>query len=324
MSPILSSLSVGRSISNYFLSEVDSPYRFYVASYQAGSAYVVTSDLINWTYSPLGSLNYNAIKGIARSKSGNIVLVRDGGSVSYSLNDGVSFSFATSFTNTLSSVAYSETAGLFITARSRSYANTNIITNTYWTSPTGQTWTQRTLPVSQSWNTVAVANNVFFMLPYPVSGGKTLYSINGTDWFDTNLPTDLTGIDAVYTNGTYLVIGSRSFISTTLTSWTEIYPYSNFRGITAANGKFYAISESPLKCYSSTNGIDWTAIGDLPDLPSQDYRTLRVVGNNILAVGATNAYSYSIDGGVTWTGPLQLPITDFSEGNTTILGIDMS
>jgi hypothetical protein len=145
-------------------------------------------------------------------------------------------------------------------------------------STDGITWTQRTLPVSASWNTVVFVTGDLNIPQgfYAVAGGGTsyaVYSSNGTTWNLRNLPV----------NG----------------SWKPLL-YDGVRLI--------SINAAGSQVATSTNGTNWTNIGNMPFTPTSpnlwnsiDYDGVTYVSTHAQASSNPGSlYATSTDG-ITWT-----------------------
>ena len=116
---------------------------------------------------------------------------------SYSTDNGVTWSgnIATIANGTApTSIAYG--AGLFVLLLRDDGTGTNTPTNSYRTSPTGATWTTRTLPASLIWKSVTFANGYFVAIGYLISAATTsIYtSVDGINWVARTVPSTASGV----------------------------------------------------------------------------------------------------------------------------------
>lgn len=81
-------------------------------------------------------------------------------------------------------------AGLFVALNAYTSAATPAATNIYYTSPTGNVWTARTLPASLFWNSITYANGYFIAVGSTAAATTTVYSSpDGLTWTARTVPT---------------------------------------------------------------------------------------------------------------------------------------
>ena len=80
-------------------------------------------------------------------------------------------------------------------------------------SPQGVTWTQRTLPVSASWQSVTYGNGLFVAVAYSSSIAAT--SPDGITWTQRTLPTSPNWRSVTYGNGLFVAVASATSIAAT-------------------------------------------------------------------------------------------------------------
>jgi hypothetical protein len=177
----------------------------------------------------------------------------------------VSTDSGSNFNNTATSVSYLGNIGwgnnLFVAAPWGS-ASASVTT-----SPTGATWTSRTMTINQIWN-----GNPHYAgsLPSPkwiVPGvnGSANVSTDGVTW--TNAPISSGTGNFFVGSGGGVAIALRAgestyFTSTDLSTWTSrTFPttVSGTPFIIYAGGKFIVSNMSNSVFYTSTNGINWTS-----------------------------------------------------------------
>jgi hypothetical protein len=136
----------------------------------------------------------------------------------------------------------------------------------------GSSWTQRTLPASASWNTLAYGNNIFLA----VGNGSTIAatSPDGITWTQRTMPTSSAWMQAVYANATWVVSGQNSPSVLSRSSdngvtWANVTSGSNgFCGIAYGNSVFVHVETDAnagnLARYSSTAATgSWSSAGTL-------------------------------------------------------------
>ena len=173
----------------------------------------------------------------------------------------------------------------------------------------GDVWTQRALPVSADWRSVAYGNGVFVAVAYISSIAAT--STDGITWTQRVLPVRANWYSVTYGNGVFVAVANGSTIAATSTdgiTWTQrVLPVSTgWISVAYGNGMFVAVADGSGNNVAATSpdGITWTG------------RTLPTVTDGWLAVcyGAglfvantqssnnanTDIYATSPDG-ITWT-----------------------
>ena len=90
------------------------------------------------------------------------------------------------------------------------------------TSPDGVTWTQRTLPASDNWQSVTYGNNTFVAVATDSTRAAT--SPNGITWTQRVLPVSAYWRSVTYGNNTFVAVASNSTIAVTSPdgiTWTQ-------------------------------------------------------------------------------------------------------
>lgn len=119
--------------------------------------------------------------------------------VSYSTNQGNTWSNVTPFATTAKSIAYGN--GVFVVVGAD---GTNAATTTCYTSPTGATWTARTLPSSQIWTSVTFANGYFVAVGTTGSASTAIAtSTDGITWTAQVVPSSVTRYQVAGGNGKF-------------------------------------------------------------------------------------------------------------------------
>jgi hypothetical protein len=164
------------------------------------------------------------------------------------------------------------------------------LSTTYYTSPTGVTWTARTMPSSGEWK-YSVANNILFgtNASYNTNGAT---SANGTSWTAFTFPTDQNWYKVLYANGVYVATtryGGPSATSTNGSTWTlrtsPTPPSGGSYGDTVSvGGVFLVVYTNTGSIAQSTDGINWRYQSSSPGVN---------VGNSYLSVAGTEVYGIS-------------------------------
>lgn len=161
------------------------------------------------------------------------------------------------------SAAWLPFASLFVIGLDSS-ATTNIET-----SPTGQTWTQRTAPNALARGPIAVGPNIAVMLS-TASTDKCLTTTDGVNWTERTLPAS--------------------------TNWRSV-------AYNARAGKFIAVSGTggANGIAISSDGITWTSVGvTYPSVISPDPATNIIAMGRLWVLKAYVDLFYSLDNGATW------------------------
>lgn len=130
-------------------------------------------------------------------------------------------------------------------------------------STDGITWTARTMPSNQGWESVAYGNNVFVAVTRYTAAA---ISANGVTWTATTIPNGRDGRKITYGNGTFVSITSVpatglaiSHSSTDGITWTSnaVPGGGIWQDIDFGNNIFVAVAVDFKRTVNSTNGITW-------------------------------------------------------------------
>lgn len=176
------------------------------AFYVQRAIFGTSSDGVNYTYNSttLYTNFYNSSSGLfcGAYGGGNLVyasatfydgsLGQSNSGMFYSTNSGATWALATTppdaATAQITDIAYG--AGLFVAVNAYTSGTTNTVTNVYYTSPTGNVWTARTLPASLFWSGITYANGYFIAVGSTAGATTTVYSSpDGTTWTARTVPT---------------------------------------------------------------------------------------------------------------------------------------
>ena len=168
----------------------------------------------------------------------------------------------------------------------------------------GSTWTARTLPSSQSWNSVAYGNGVFVAISGSHIGSNVAAtSPDGTAWTARTLPSSSNWRSITFGNGLFVAVGHGVVAATSADgiTWTaRTLPISsNWSSVTYGNGAFVAVG-SGTSVATSADGINWT-LGTLPFF--QFSWTSVTFGNGVfvaVSIFQSNKAAISADG-IIWT-----------------------
>ena len=128
------------------------------------------------------------------------------------------------------------------------------------TSPTGTTWTTRSVSTNRKLNGAAYGNGIWVIVcsdSVGGTGGTTITSYDGITW--TVQPTAFFNIAIHFANGIFTT-GTHYSYDGINWSTTGLSVTSPIRAITYGNGYFVAVASSGTnRIFYSTNGINWTA-----------------------------------------------------------------
>jgi len=182
---------------------------------------------------------------------------------------------------------YSSVGNFFIIGSSSSASTT------YYTSPTGATWTARTMPSQGEWK-FSVANGILFALnaSYNTNGA---YSTNGTSWTSMTMPETQNWTKVVYANGVYVATtryGGPSATSTNGTTWTSRTPPAppgggSYADTVAVGGVFLTVYSNSSSISQSTDGINWRYQSQSPGVRVGE-GSLSIVGNEVYGLSNTS------------------------------------
>jgi hypothetical protein len=199
----------------------------------------------------------------------------------------------------------------------------------------GITWTQRTLPASIDWKSVAYGNNTFVAVGYGAGGGTgniAATSPDGINWTQQAMPASREWTFVTYGNGVFLAItkGSDAATSTDGKTWTSqsLPSGTEWSSVTYGNGRFVAITDGTTAgtknvAATSTNGSSWTQ----QTLPAEARWTGIAYGNNtFVAVSqlSSDVAATSPDG-ATWTKrtmPIPGEWSSIAFGNGLFVAVD--
>ncbi|MCZ8154973.1 MAG: putative Ig domain-containing protein [Leptospira sp.] len=191
----------------------------------------------------------------------------------------------------------------------------------------GSGWTQRTLPSSQRWRSVAFGNGVFVAVAFGSNAAAT--SSDGITWTARTLPSSSDWSSVAFGNGVFVAVASGTVAATSSDgiSWTArtLSSSRTWNAITFGSGKFVAIA-SPTgsnEAATSSDGITWTP--GTATCPGVGCAGALTHGNSLfVAVGGSGGISAS--NGINWSS-LTMPISGFtgvSFGNGVFVALSTS
>jgi len=189
------------------------------------------------------------------------------------------------------------------------------------TSTDGLSWTQRTLPISGYWGSVAYGNNIFCCIS--VLSDVCVTSSDGVAWSSGVLPTNGSWKSIAFNGTTFCMVSAtgKYAISTDCSTWeTGNLPTGySFSKIVSMGGIFVAMSTGSSESIVavSQNGEDWTT----NSLPSAvQWSDIAANTNSFLAVASNpNTLAASSSDGENWT---EITISGFSNWDFVAVGND--
>jgi hypothetical protein len=172
----------------------------------------------------------------------------------------------------------------------------------YATSANGNSWTQKNLPVSGSWNDIATneGSNAVII----ANGVKSLRSVDsGSTFTETTMPVNANWQSVAYGNSYFIAVSNGTAVavsSNNETTWNSgaSLPVSSSWKITYTGSYFLAIAATGHISKSVNNGASWTALTSLPVSGNLNV----CFGNNSILVTTETSFGYlSTDAGITWT-----------------------
>jgi hypothetical protein len=162
--------------------------------------------------------------------------------------------------------------------------------------------TQRTLPASANWISVAYGGGTFVAVAGNASTVAAT-SADGITWTQRTLPTSASWRSVTYGSGTFLAVatdGQKSATSTDGITWTQrtLPTSAAVIGVTYGDGRFVAVGANSTIAATSTDGITWT-LGTLPT--SAEWKSVAYGGGTFVAVAYASTIAATSADGITWT-----------------------
>ena len=201
------------------------------------------------------------------------------------------------------------------------------------TSIDGINWTERTLPVSDNWESITYGNGTWIAVAY--GSNVAVKSTDTITWTQITLPYSYEYKSIAYGNSTFVILAQNvnvALISTDYgVTWTPISippAGSSWQSITYGNGKFFAVSANGSVSTVSTNGITWTQ-RNLPFTIINFWKTATYGKGRYLVVSASSEEVLSSKDTINWTEgylpyssiPLALAFPATAFGNDTFVNV---
>lgn len=185
-------------------------------------------------------------------------------------------------------------------------------------SADGVSWTAGgDLPSSNNWRTLFFDGSKFIAL----GAAKGAYSTNGTSWTALTIEANTDWNAIAYGSGKYVAVPQNSchkfMHSSDGISWTTYNAptEASVWGIAFGNGVFVAVAYNKDSVYTSTDGVNWTAVS----VPLNYWRSVAFGNGVFIAVsnklGGTKNMMYSADGSVWIEVEESLDATDIFFAN---------
>jgi hypothetical protein len=186
--------------------------------------------------------------------------------------------------------------------------------------------TQRTLPTSANWYSVAYGNGTFVAVS--TGGGTNSIAATSTDgitWTQRAMPVGI-WYSVTYGNGTFVAVSSGSPIAATSTdgiTWTQrtLPVDATWASVTYGGSTFVAVAYDTAIAATSADGITWTQ-RTLP--ASANWLSVAYGGGTFVAVANSYSIAATSTDGITWTQrtlPASANWQSVTHGNGTFVAI---
>lgn len=257
---------------------------------------------------PTNETEYSIGGSITGLNVSGLVLQNNGGDDLNVASGATSFTFPTKVNNgdTYNVTVLTQPTGQNCTVENGSgTANSDIASVSVICGSDGTIWTQRTLPASQGWQSVAYGNGTFVAV-----GGTTTAatSADGSTWTSSTLP--INGFYVGFGNNRFVVVQQNSTNVATSTdgiNWTtgSLPVSAEWYGVGYGNGTFVTFARTTIVAATSTDGINWTQ-RTLPS--SADWRSIAYGNNTFVITPVSNNVVATSTDGITWI-QRTLPVT---------------
>ena len=273
-----------------------------------------SSDGISWTSGKIGLNDFNSIiykeKFVAVGNSGTIITSTDG--ISWNTQNLTPHNLNKIVNDDDRIVAVGDSGTIYTSADGVTFENKTGITSNNITS-VGLGDSGRTL-ISDSTGYVYVTRD-YKRYKTAYTGGAVSYRFVKTT--NENISTN-----RITSSDRYLIFGFRDGYFIRYDQITDEYKFSSqlvgLRDITydVVNNKFITVKTSASKIAYSTDGLTWTAV-NTKDV--NDWRNIIADKNgNTYIFDSSNTYSYSTDGGATWSSNVS---TNLLSSNPRLFGM---
>jgi parallel beta-helix repeat protein len=173
----------------------------------------------------------------------------------------------------------------------------------------GITWTARTNPVDNLWNSVTYGNGMYVAVAGTGTGDRVMTSPDGVTWTTRTSPADNSWRSITYGNGLFVAVadsgtGNRVMTSPDGITWTtRVNPVdNNWFSVAYGKGLFVAVATTGTgdRVMTSPDGITWTIRTSAAD---NNWRTV-VYGNGVFVATSNNGTGNRVmtsPDGITWT-----------------------
>ena len=222
-------------------------------------------------------------------------------------NGGIAYLVATDNNAifTVGGIPYPVSAGSTVATTAVVGSSTSATVSAYGATWTGtpSSFTATSMP-SDYYSTVAYGNGLFVATPGGANG-KIYYSINGSTWVTSVLPSIGYSSYIAFGNGYFVIAGTtNTYYSTNGKTWSTSAPVSSVTNFSYGNGIFIVGPGNGTSAFVSiNNGISWTTV----TLPTNHYWNVSSYGliggtgyYNIFNGNASTDFCYSTNG-FTWT-----------------------
>ena len=171
----------------------------------------------------------------------------------------------------------------------------------YYSTNEGATWTEKTLPTYQRWQSVCYGNDKFVAIAY--NSNMFTYSLDGISWTKGTMPSSQKWYSVCYGKDKFVAVvhaTNKFAYSSDGITWTQgTLPASGFwSSVCYGKDRFIAVAYNTVVFAYSLDGITWTQ-GNM--VSSQWWKSICYGKDKFVAVVSnTNIFAYSSDG-ITWT-----------------------
>ena len=170
-------------------------------------------------------------------------------------------------------ISYSPTLGMYVAILSSDNASTTTVTNTYYTSTNGTSWTARTLPVSSVWASIVwhESASVFNIFPrYGEAVSMPYYTTDGINW--------------TICTGSFIASTRKAYYSSVYGA-TLLFRNNNTQESYSTDGIAWDyVTRVVQQGASDTQGLGYTAIS----IPGSNYTYRFNRGTDVINIGYTN------------------------------------
>lgn len=254
---------------------------------------------------------------VAFGNSTYVAVSRTASNIAATSSDGITWTTRTlPFVANWNSVCYGATSALFVAVCSDAIPGSGFLIGSKFcaTSPDGITWTRRSMPTNQSWNSVASDGTTFVAVGSAADGTTTTQGVttaaasstNGLTWVAATMATSQAWNAVAFGGGRYVAVGNgtaTNYDADGAGTWTNGATVPNVNNIALVyNGTIWMVISG--SSTANHNKADPTTgaftVGGV--LPNSTGRGVAWDGTNFVVVSTTNSTQTARStNGVAWT-----------------------